>query len=288
MRSAAFLALLLVTACTGLTTISTTAPTTTTTASAETTALPAPTTSIAGDGCPEQIDFSEGGQVARVDQPSSDTNILGLISWQEINGCERFRFDFETTEGAPATTPPSMAVEFLASGQILRIHLGLETTVLSDQLVETGLVDRLFVVKALDGGMYVDLHLASPSQARAFVSNSPAALTVELQMGIEPFGGEAAVSERTVLVDPLADAETGLLLEVIGYSRAFEGTVVVIATQSAGVVAEASTQAADWTETWGEFQTSVELPAGRTSLFVGEESPNDGALEGMTVDITVR
>ena len=69
---------------------------------------------------------------------------------------------------------------------------------------------------------------------------------------------------------------------MIGYSRAFEGTVVVIATQSGGVVAEASTQAADWTETWGEFQTSLELPAGPTSLFVGEESPNDGALEGVT------
>ena len=59
MRPTALIALLLVTACTGLTTNSTTAPTTTTTASAETTPLPAPTTSIAGDGCPEQIDFSE-------------------------------------------------------------------------------------------------------------------------------------------------------------------------------------------------------------------------------------
>ncbi len=248
----------------------------------------APTTSIVSDGCPDDIEFTESGQVARVDQPSSDTNILGLISWQGDNGCERFRFDFETTEGAPATTPPSVAVEFLASGQILRIHFGLDTTVLSDQLVETTLVDRLFVVRALDGGMYVDLHLASPAQARAFVSNSPAALTVELQMGIEPFAGNAAVSERTVLVEPMAGTETGTLIEVTGYSRAFEATVLVIATQADDVVAETSTQAADWSETWGEFRTTIDTPVGPITLFAGEVGPIDGALEGVTIGLTAR
>jgi hypothetical protein len=53
-------------------------------------------------------------------------------------------------------------------------------------------------------------------------------------------------------------------------------------------MAEANTQAADWAETWGEFRTTVEVPPGPISLFVGEESASDGTLSGAVVDITAR
>ncbi len=289
MRSPALLTLVLVTACTGLTGPTTTAPanTTSTTAPVTSTNGAAPTTSVASNGCPEEVDFVESGQVVRVDQPTSDTSILGLISWQEAGGCERFQLDFETDEGAPATTPPSVAVEFLASGRILRIHLGLDTTVLADQLVETTLVDRLYVVRALDSGMFVDLHLSSPALARAFVDNSPAALNVELQLGIQPFTGAATIAENVVVLEPSPGAETDRIVEVSGYARTFEGTVVVIAT-SDGESVTSTTQAADWIDTWGEFRTSVELPVGPSSLFVGEEAPANGSLEGVTVVVTAQ
>lgn len=289
MRSPALIALLLVTACTGLMGGSTTAPTTTpsTATSVPSTTGAGPTTLIVSDGCPDEVDFVESGQVVRVDQPTSDTSILGLMSWQEAGGCERFMLEFETDEGAPATTPPSVAVEFLASGRILRIHLGLDTTVLADQLVETTLVDRLYVVRALDSGMFVDLHLSSPALARAFVRNSPAALNVELHMGIQPFTGATTIAENVVVLEPSPGAETDRTVEVSGYARTFEGTVVVIAT-SDGESSEHTTQAADWIETWGEFQTSLELPVGPSSLFVGEEDPADGSLEGVTVVVTAQ
>ena len=249
---------------------------------------PTVATTEAPVGCVEDLDFVGSGQVARIDQPSSDANILGLISWDTNEGCERFRLEFETNDGAPATTPPSVAVEFLDSGQILRIHLDLERTVLTDQLVETSLVDRLYVVRAIDGGLFVDLHLAAPSEARAAVRNSPAGLTVELHMGAQPFTGEATVSDRAVVLEPVPGADTDAIVEVNGYARTFEANVLVIATTAGQTVAEANTQAADWTETWGEFRTSVEVPAGAISLFVGEESPNDGALTGAVVEITAR
>jgi Immunoglobulin-like domain of bacterial spore germination len=287
MRSTALAGLLLLAACiptTTATTTSTTAPATTTTTSGASTTVAVTEPLL---GCTTGSDFFASGQVARIDQPSTDASILGLISWDVTGGCERFRLDFETNEGAPATTPPSVAVEFLDSGQILRIHLDLDQTVLTDQLVETPLVDRLYVVRSLDGGMFVDLHLAGPSQARADVRNSPAGLTVELQMGIQPFTGTATIADQVVVVEPSPEAETGTPVEVGGYARTFEGTVVVVAT-SVGDGARQSTQAADWAETWGEFHTSIDVPLGPTSLFVGEESPEDGSLIGAIVNVTVR
>jgi hypothetical protein len=287
MRLSALAGLLFVAACapvTITTTTSTTAPTTTTTTVGQTTV---PTTE-APLGCVDSSEFVELGQVARIDQPSTDANILGPISWDVTGGCERFRLDFETNEGAPATTPPSVSVEFLDSGQILRINLDLDRTVLTDQLVETPLVDRLYVVRALDGGLFVDLHLAGPSQAQAAVRNSPAGLTVELQMGIQPFVGTATISDQVVVVEPLPGAEIGTSFEMNGYARTFEGNVLVIVTSAGQAVAETNTQAADWAETWGEFRTSVEVLPGPTSLFVGEESPGDGSLSGAMVEITAR
>lgn len=287
MRSPALAGLLLLAACAPVantSTTSTTVPTTTTTAAV----TPTIATTQAPAGCAENTDFIESGQVARIDQPSSDANILGLVSWDGNGGCERFLLEFETNEGAPATTPPSVVVEFLDSGRILRIHLDLERTVLTDQLVETSSVERLYVVRALDGGLFVDLHLATPSQARATVTNSPAGLTVELQMGIQPFTGAATISDRAVVLEPSQGAETDAIVQINGYARTFEATVLVIATSAGQAVAETNTQAADWAETWGEFRTTLEVPPGAVSLFVGEESPNDGALAGAIVEITAR
>jgi hypothetical protein len=54
------------------------------------------------------------------------------------------------------------------------------------------------------------------------------------------------------------------------------------------VVAESSVTAADWAETWGEFAAPLVLPEGQVELFVGEESPTDGGLVGVTLNLTIR
>ncbi len=80
MRSPALAGLLLLAACvpaTTATTASIAAPTTTTTVGATSTvAVTEPPL-----GCADASDFLESGQVARIDQPSTDASILGLISW---------------------------------------------------------------------------------------------------------------------------------------------------------------------------------------------------------------
>jgi len=285
MRSLALISLALIVACGILPSeqaSTTTIPTTTTTSTAIIGTEPS------NVGCPADAAFVDRDRVTRMDQPSSDTNSLGLISWQVDEGCERFEVDFETTEGAPATTPPPVVVEFLTSRQILRVWADVETTVVTDQLVETPLVDRLFVVRALDGGMFIDFHLAAPAQARVAISNSPARLSLELQAGPEPFTTRALVSDRVVVVAPGDGLETSSIVEIGGYARTFEGNVLVIATAAGEVAAETNVTAADWVGTWGEFRASIQLPLGEASLFVGEESPDDGRLTGINLSLTVR
>lgn len=283
MRSPALVSVALIVACGNLPAqTTTTIPPTTTTSAAITSTVPDVV------GCPVDAAFVDRGQVTRMDQPTSDTNSLGLVSWQVDDGCERYRIDFETTEGAPATTPPTVVIEFLESRQILRVWTDVDRSVVTDQLVETPLVDRLFVVRALDGGMFVDFHLAAPAQARVAISNSPAQLSLELQTAPEPFTTRAQVSDRAVVVAPADGSETATTVDVAGYARTFEAHVLVIATAAGEVVAETTVTAADWVEAWGEFRTSIQLPIGEAALFVGEESPEDGQLTGVTLSLTVR
>ncbi|MGA7098398.1 MAG: Gmad2 immunoglobulin-like domain-containing protein [Acidimicrobiia bacterium] len=261
----------------------------TSTVPAETSTSIPVTTIAAAPACASGEDFTDHDRVARIDQPASDTTSLGLITWQQQgDGCERFGIEFDTAEGAPATTPPSITVDFLETRQILRIWADVDTTVVTDQLVETGLVDRLYVVRALNGGLFVDLHLAHPAQVRAQVSNSPARLAVEMEAGTEPFEGSAAISDHTVLTAPTDGSQQDGSVAVEGYARTFEANVTVIATVGDQIVADMTATAADWSATWGEFMTRVELPPGTVDLFVGERNPRDERLDGVTLSLVVR
>ena len=278
--------LVLVTACDGRSTPTTIAPpppTSTTTFSTTTTTPAAPEI-----GCPREAEFVGSGQIDRITQPSSDSRTLGLVSRQVVGSCERFGFDFDTAENAPATTPPSVTATYLDGERIIRIVLGIDRTVITDQLVETRLVDRLFVVRALDGTMFVDLHLNEKTNARVSVSNTPARLTIELHPASGDIGPAPTVSNRLVLIAPRDGATVDEEVEVSGYARTSEANVLMVATLADDVVLEESTTAADWLNTWGEFRSTVTLPTGPVDLFLGEESAADGSLQGVILRLTVQ
>lgn len=274
------------TSCGGQTTV-TTPPATTSTSTAGPTTT-STTTAPPGIGCPNETEFIASGQIDRITQPSSDSRTLGLVSRQVIDACERFGFDFDTDENAPATTPPSVTASFLEGERVIRISLGIDRTVITDQLVETRLVDRLFVVRGLDGSLFVDLHLNEKANARVSLSNSPARLTIELHPASGELGPAPSVSSRTVLITPSDDDTVGEQVEITGYARTAEANVLIVAARAEDVLVEESTTAADWVETWGEFETTVTLPPGTIDLFVGEESPADGSLQGVTLRLTVQ
>lgn len=239
--------------------------------------------------CADEFEFGEGGEIADLDHDASDSGAIGAISWTEEQGCETFTIAFQTSEGAPATTPPSTELLHLESFQVLRVRMNsLDATVVTDQLVETTLVDRLFVVRSLEEGMFIDFHLAQPSQARIEAASSPAQLILTLKPGLVPFTGFSTIGERVVVTSPPAGATVDSVFTISGYSRTLEAGVLFVASIGSEVVAERSTIAAAWMDTWGEYRANLELPEGTVSLFVGEANQLDGTLEGVTVRMTVR
>ena len=81
-------------------------------------------------------------------------------------------------------------------------------------------------------------------------------------------------------------AEPCALRELTGYSRNFEANTIARIVQGTSVLAEGFTTAADWSETWGEFDLTLEPSAGGPAdLFVGEQSAQDGSDRGVVIPI---
>lgn len=249
----------------------------------------APTTTLPlVAGCPDEGEFVEDGTIASFDQDQSDSSVIGQISWTADEACETFTFSFVTSEGAPATTPPTVAAAYVEGVPVIRVAVDADQTIITDQLVETGLIDRLYVVRSLEGGSFIDLHLAAPAQARLHIDGSPATVTLDLQPGIVEYPTAATASDIVVVVTPLDTGVVTPTIEVTGYARTFESNVMIIATAGDQLVAEMNTTAAGGLETWGEFRARIVLPPGEVSLFVGDENAEDGGLEGVTISLTVR
>lgn len=239
-------------------------------------------------GCPVEEQFAEGGLVDEYDNTGSDSTTIGLIRWQEDTGCETFEVEFETAEGAPATTPPSITAEFIDDLGVLRVRTSAVDTVITDQLVETNLVKRLYVVRALDGGMFVDLHLAAPAQARVDLTSSPARLKLELQPGILPYSTQPVTAELIVLTTPTDEATVPTTLTIEGYARgigADVAAVAIVGQEGEDSVVEADASTADSTKTWGEFRVAMELMPGPVVLFVGDRDSDPGGFEGVSIDL---
>jgi hypothetical protein len=229
----------------------------------------------------------DGGQVVDIDQPTSDAESIGLIGWEADTGCERFTIELVTAEGAPATTPPSVTVELIRDLGILRVHLGVERTAVTDQLVETALVGRYFVAREIDRSLFVDLHLSSPAVARASVNSGPGTVVVELEPGGGPFTGTPALGDLVVLTSPLPGASAVPVL-IEGYGRPFEATVVYWFEQDSTILLQDITNSTDYSETWGSFSTTADPGiSGEVQLFVGQLSAEDGSARGVTVDLVL-
>lgn len=236
--------------------------------------------------CPGSGEFDEGGGIADIDGTGSDSARLGRIAWDARDQCETFTFDFETSEGAPATALPDIQVEHLGSFQVIRVDVGVDVSVVTDQRVESDFVDRLYVVRSLEGDMFVDLHLSAPAAVRVTALNSPARLRLELRPGFVSFTGVAASADDVVVVSPASGSEIATTVDLAGYTR-IESDVLVVVTQAGALVYESGMTAADSSDVWGEFGTELRLPPGNVSVFVGEESPDDGSLQGLTIDVNV-
>ncbi len=227
------------------------------------------------------------GSLGSADRSGTDSERIASVRWSDNSGCEAFVIEFSNDQGVPAVTPPSVSAAMLRDVGVLRVELAVTETGISDQLVETVLVDRIFVVRDQTGSLFVDFHLDESAVARMITGTSPARIEIELESGGLAYGGRPAIETNVVLVRP----QPGLVaypLTISGYARTFEANVVARLRDGDVRVAEAFTTAADWLETWGAFEMEIATgPAGGLSLFVGEETPEAGFPSGVTIGLDV-
>lgn len=214
--------------------------------------------------------FGEEGEIDSHSPTGSDSALLATIDWQVWEGCERFLFSMASTEGAPTLVPPQALLVIFREHGVLRVLHGpeVETSAVSHQLVDSPLVDRLYVLKSPGGGLYVDLHLAQPVAARMIPTSGPASLTIDLRPGGEAFSGSPVVTPRAVLLLPEGE-QFRYPFALAGYLRPGTEEWTATLTGANGEVVEAGFPVRGADDLWLGF-TAVfpEGPLGWTTLDV--------------------
>jgi hypothetical protein len=202
---------------------------------------------------------------------------------------ERVVLDLGTDE-EPAETVPEWTLMSPTGDGLLRVTLpSVSATGVSDGRFGDNLLKSFYVVRAPEGGMFVDVLVRKAFRYRVLELSNPARLVVDfkpldkpLDVALPKAGGS------TVLAQPRAGAQISTPLTVSGYSRNFEASNTVVLLNSQGeIVARQTVQSNDYIETWGYFEASLDLPpfSGRGTLRVGTESARDGTFEGVEVPI---
>ena len=247
---------------------------------------PAPVCGGPGDG------FVSEGLVAWLGSANGDASHVSGIFLERVGECERLRVTLTAAGGAPATALPLAEVELIPEAGRLRARFDPEvwSTAITDTLLEGELVERVYVVRGLDGRKFVDVHLAAGVDARAMTGDDPSHVLIDFRRNGVPLAARPAVSRFTVVTGP-AGGRASYPIAVNGYSRTFEANVVGFVSRNgeAGETGETYfTSAADYIETWGEFRLAVEDgPTGEAVLNVGDYDAESGEWEGVMIDLMV-
>jgi len=192
---------------------------------------------------------------------------------------------------AAAAAVPRWRLKSPEGDGLLRVSVpSVEATAVSDGEFGGELLERYYVVRAPDGGMFVDFFAREAFVYRVVELSDPARLAIDFK----PTGYPLAVplparGGNTVLVQPRDGESVGDPFTVSGYSRAFEASnSIYLLGPSGEVLAQETVMGNDWSETWGYFETRLDMPpalANGGTLQVGMFSARDGSFEGVSVEI---
>jgi len=162
-------------------------------------------------------------------------------------------------------------------------------TAVSDGWFGDGLLKSFHVVRAPEGGMFVDVLARRGFRYRVLELTGPARLVVDFRSaGARPKEPSPAAGGETVLVEPRAGARVADPLTVSGYSRNFEASNTIVLKNAEGdTLVRETVLANDWSSTWGYFEATLDLPPlpEKGTLSVGTESARDGSFEGVEIPV---
>jgi hypothetical protein len=216
-------------------------------------------------------------------------NIRG-IRFGEQEGYEQAIIDFGSG-GAPASRVPAWSLSSPTGEGYARITFpDVGATSVSDGVFGGSIMNNFYVVRAPDGGMFVDIFATGAFQYRVTELPDPGRLVIDYRPASVALGFPIpAQSGKTVLFEPREGEAITSPLKVSGYSRNFEASNDITLRDSSGnVLSQDTALSNDWADTWGYFETSLEFPAfeGQATLRVGSGSPRDGSFEGVEVPVT--
>ena len=203
---------------------------------------------------------------------------------------ERLVIDFATDQES-ASAVPHWRIEKATGEGVLRIHLPTvtETAFTDAQLAgEYMWFTQVFVVRAPDRSLFVDVFIPAAYQFRVQELRDPLRLVIDVVPGGTEIYILPATAKDTVLIAPRPGATVQGTLTVSGYSRHFEANNVIILQDSEGnELARAIATSTDYIETWGHFSSQLTVPArtGTGTLLVGDFDAQDGSFKGVTIPV---
>ncbi len=204
-------------------------------------------------------------------------------------GFERVVLDLGAGQ-EPAGAVPRWTLDSPEDGGLLRVNLpSANATAVSDGGFDDGLLKSFHVVRAPEGGMFVDVLARKGFRYRVLELTGPARLVVDFRpSGARRKQPPPAAGGQTVLVEPRAGARISDPLTVSGYSRNFEASnTIVLEDHNGKTLLRESIVANDWSSTWGYFEATLDLPPlpEKGTLKVGAGSARDGSFEGVEIPV---
>lgn len=199
------------------------------------------------------------GQLVDWERPGADSARIAGISWRTTGECHVVTISFATDDGAPATTPPTLTARILRSTGILRVDSETTSSVIVDQLVEDGLIERMFVPVDSEGHRFIDIILNGPAVGRARLMTSPARLEIELEPGGPPEVGSPLVTENVVLVEPGLGVTVEPIIDISGYSMGSAESLNLSVLRGGITVEETTAELAPQPGIWTGFAFAIQL-----------------------------
>jgi len=193
----------------------------------------------------------------------------------------------------PAGRVPEWSLVSQEGNGLLRVTLpSASATCVSDGRFGSGLLESFHVVRAPEGGMFMDIFTRKAFLYRVVELQDPARLVVDFKPKGDLKASLPAVGGDTVLVEPRRNATISDPLTVIGYSRNSEAANVITLSDSDGrvLVSRSVPNNDGGRHTWGYFEATLDLPAssGSGTLKVGTENAQNGSSEGIEIPVRTR
>ena len=193
----------------------------------------------------------------------------------------------------PAGTVPEWTLASQEEGGLLRLTLpSASATSVSDARFGGRLLESFHVVRAPEGGMFMDFFAREAFLYRLTELEEPARLVVDFKPTGEdlrvPLPAEGA---DTVLIEPRPRVGISDPLTISGYTRNPDAANTITLTDPrARVLARRTVSSNDQGHTWGYFEATLDLPSfsGRGTLKVGTEDASDGSFEGVEIPVRAR